>query len=272
MDTILIAVTALALAMAAGMAIVVATLLRQERARSDARVAALGELAADPLVDRPARRPDAPVLHRPSIAPPMSVPARPASPLAASAPSASTPRPIDDLEIRPAVNGISELFAQTDRPSPWGRRVAVIGCLAAIGLAIGFALVSGTSRPAATPAPTAAQQAPQLDAVPLELLSLGHEQDGQRLAITGLVKNPRAGAPLSHVVATAILFGPDGAFLSSSRSPLDFTTLVPGQESPFVVNIPVSSQVSRYRVGFRTEDGRVIAHVDKRSPDALAQK
>jgi len=262
MDTILIAVTALALAMAAGMAIVVATLLRQERARSDARVAALGELAADPLVDRPARRPDAAVVHRPSIAPPMSIPARPAS----------APRPIDDLEIRPAVNGMSELFAETDRPSPWGPRFAVIGCLAAIGLAIGFALISGTSRPAATPAPTAAQQAPQLDTPPLELLSLGHEQDARRLAITGLVKNPRAGAPLSHVVATAILFGPDGAFLSSSRSPLDFTTLVPGQESPFVVNIPVSGQVSRYRVGFRTEDGRVIAHVDKRSPEALAQK
>ena len=86
------------------------------------------------------------------------------------------------------------------------------------------------------------------------------------------MKNPRAGAPLAHVVATAVLFGPDGAFLSSSRAPLDFTTLEPGQESPFVVSIPVSGQVSRYRVGFRTEDGRVIAHVDKRSPDALAQK
>jgi hypothetical protein len=30
--------------------------------------------------------------------------------------------------------------------------------------------------------------------------------------------------------------------------------------------------VARYRVGFRTEDGRVITHVDKRGPDALAQK
>jgi hypothetical protein len=30
--------------------------------------------------------------------------------------------------------------------------------------------------------------------------------------------------------------------------------------------------VARYRVGFRTEDGRVIAHVDRRTPEALAQK
>jgi len=266
MDTILIAVTALALAMAAGMAIVVATLLRQERARSEARVAALGELAADAVVDPPLRRPDAATLRRPSIAPPMTVSAR-----QVSTPVASAPRAIDDLEIRPAVNGVSELFAENHRPSPWGPRFAVIGCLAAIVLAIGFALVSGNSRPAATAAPTA-HQAPPLGTAPLELLTLRHEQDAQRLAITGLVKNPRAGAPLSHVVATAVLFGPDGAVLSSSRAPLDFTMLGPGGESPFVVSVPVSGQVSRYRVGFRTEDGRVIAHVDRRSPDALAQK
>ena len=278
MDTILIAVTALALAMAAGMAIVVATLLRQERARSEARVAALGEMAAG-AGEPPARHPEAAVMRHPSIAPRVPAPARAVSEHAASAPTLSAPRAtvrapraIDDLEIRPAASGASELFAETDRPSPWGPRVAVIGCLAAIVLAIGFAVVWGTSRPSATPAQPIVQGAAQLDAVPLELLVLRHEQDAERLAITGLVKNPRTGAPLAHVVATAFLFGPDGAFLSSSRAPLDFTTLAPGQESPFVVRVPVMGQVSRYRVGFRTEDGRVIAHVDKRSPDALAQK
>lgn len=271
MDTILIAVTALALAMAAGMAMVVATLLRQERARSEARVAALGEMAAD-AIDPPARHPEAAMLRRPSIAPRVSSPARVGTAPAASVSTVFAPRAIDDLEIRPAVSGPSELFAETDRPSPWGPRIAVIGCLAGIVLAIGLAVVSGKSRLSATPAQTTAQGTAQLDAVPLELLVLRHEQDAARLAITGLVKNPRTGAPLAHVVATAFLFGPDGAFLSSSRAPLDFTTLAPGQESPFVVSVPVSGQVSRYRVGFRTEDGRVIAHVDKRSPDALAQK
>jgi hypothetical protein len=267
MDTILIAVTALALAMAAGMAIVVATLLRQERARSEARVAVLGEMAADAIDPTPARHADAASVRHPSIAPPMSLPSRAASAAAA----VSVPRTIDDLEIRPAVNGMSDLFAEPHRSSPWGPRFAVIGGLAAIVFAIGFAAISGKSRPAATPPHSTAVEA-QLDVVPLELLSLRHAQDAQRLAITGLVKNPRGGAPLSHVVATAFLYGPDGAVLSNSRAPLDFTTLVPGEESPFVVTVPVSGQVSRYRVGFRTEDGRVIAHVDKRSPDALAQK
>ena len=82
----------------------------------------------------------------------------------------------------------------------------------------------------------------------------------------------RATAPLSRVVATAFLFGPDGTFLTSSRAPLDFTTLAPGVESPFVVSVPVSGAVSRYRVGFRTDDGRVISHVDRRAPESLAQK
>jgi hypothetical protein len=111
-----------------------------------------------------------------------------------------------------------------------------------------------------------------LDSPPLELVSLQHTREAQRLVITGLVQNPRSGGAISHVVATAFLFGPDGAFLTSSRAPLDFTTLSPGDESAFVINIPVTVPVARYRVGFRTEDGRVIEHVDKRVPDALAQK
>jgi hypothetical protein len=36
--------------------------------------------------------------------------------------------------------------------------------------------------------------------------------------------------------------------------------------------VPVKGPVARYRVGFRTEDGRVLPHVDRRGPDALAQK
>jgi hypothetical protein len=39
-----------------------------------------------------------------------------------------------------------------------------------------------------------------------------------------------------------------------------------------VVSVPVNGAVSRYRVGFRTDDGRVISHVDRRTPESLAQK
>jgi hypothetical protein len=187
--------------------------------------------------------------------------------------------PLADFDLRPAdqaVAGVSQLFVQAEPRSPWGRRAAVAGALSATVLVIGFAAASA-SRPAALVTNGSAASAPESSvpapgAVPLELLSLHHVQEPERLVITGVVQNPRRGAALSRLVATAFLFGPDGTFLTSQRAPLDFTTLTPGMESPFVVAVPVTGTVARYRVGFRTEDGRVIAHIDRRTPEALAQK
>lgn len=263
------AVTALSLAMAIGMAMVVAKLLREDRARSGARVAALVAMAAEP-VPRPQRPAAAPAPRRAATPASLAPPARrPAATLRVD--------DADDLEIRPAAPGaagVAELFAERDQPSPWGRRVAVIGTLAAVGAAIIFAAgARGPREPSAGPAIVAVRSTPPAaEIAPLELRSLHHTEEALRFVVTGAVHNPRGGAPLSGVVATAFVFGSDGAFLSSSRAPVDFTTLAPGDESPFVVTVPVSGRVSRYRVGFRTEDGRVIAHVDTREPDALASK
>src|SRR6185312_13682577 len=167
-------------------------------------------------------------------------------------------------------------ISRSNRPSPsspWGRRFVVIGCLAALVLAVGMTLVFSRARSSSTAAGTnVAQGAPAATGSPLELLSLHYSQEADRLVVSGTVQNPRGATPVSHVVATAFVFGPNGAFLSSGRAPLDFITLTPGEESPFVVNVPVNGQVTRYRVGFRTEDGRVLPHVDKRTPEALAQK
>jgi hypothetical protein len=98
----------------------------------------------------------------------------------------------------------------------------------------------------------------------LELRSLRDSRDAASLKITGLVQNPRRGAPLSRVTVTAYAFDDKGSFLASGRAPIDVTALAPGDESPFVVSVPVTDAVARYRIGFRGEDGRVIAHVDKR--------
>jgi hypothetical protein len=264
MDTLLIGVTAVSLAMAVGLAMVVLKLVRDDRRRSEARVLALSAMSAAPDV-RPQR----------SAAPDPA----PAGPRPRPVAEATTARVhthaarLDDLEIRRAepVASVGDLFAEKYQPSPWGRRVAVSGVLAAAIAAIGFLAVSSRNgKVAPAPAPAASQTAPAADPLPLELLSLRHLQQAQTLTVTGLVQNPRAGAPLSGIVATAFVFGPDGTFLSSSRAPLDFTTLRPGDESPFVVTVPVTGVVSRYRIGFRAEDGRVIAHVDKRAPDAVA--
>ena len=274
MDRVLLTVTVLSLAMAMAMAFIVAKLMREERARSEARVNALTTMALLPAAVPPVVPSQAVAETPAAVRPPGRLVARAAYVEHARVERASS---ADDLDLRPAaesVAGVSHLFEEAAAPSPWGRRFAVIGALAAVVIAVAFVLGSTHSSVTASPtAGAAAQQPPPvLESAPLELVALRHTQEAERLVITGLVQNPRGGVRMSHVVATAFLFGPDGAFLTSSRAPLDFTTLSPGDESPFVVNVPVTGQVARYRIGFRTEDGRVIEHVDKRAPDALAQK
>jgi len=284
MDTILIAVTVVALAMTATMAVILVTALRQERARSEARVAALSAMAADAVDDRQElprqgfstrelshQEPSRPEQPRPqAVAPPLA-------PAFSPVQLFSEPRVVDDvdhvddLEIRPGVSGVSNLFSEPEQASPWGRRFVVIGCLAALVVAIGLTLAFTGSRPSSVGTGSVTQVS-TTSGSPLELLSLRYTRESDRLVITGLVQNPRAAAPISRVVATAFVFGKDGTFLSSGRAPLDFVTLTPGEESPFVVNVPVTGQVTRYRVGFRAEDGRVLPHVDRRAPEALAQK
>ena len=100
---------------------------------------------------------------------------------------------------------------------------------------------------------------------PLELLSLKHGTDESgAFVVTGLVQNPIEGAPLRDVVATVYLFDQQGRYFASGRARLDVPTLGAGDESPFVVKIPNAAAVGRYRVGFRLDDGGVVAHVDRR--------
>ena len=292
MNIILIVVTAFALTMAAGMAVVVVMMLRHERARSDARIEALSALAAEtvPADAEPARASThfaveqvaqwrAAVRPSPESSSPLESAHRPprivgAEPIAIHETTSSESDDIDDFEIRPPVAGVADLFAEPERPSPWANRLVAIGCFAAIVVAIGLGLTTFGSRnvPGSETTSTTAAAKAKADAVPLELLALRHTQEPDRIVITGLVQNPRTAAPIAHVAATVFVFGPDGAFLSSNQAPLDYTTLTPGGESQFVVSVPVTRQVTRYRVGFRTEDGQVLPHVDKRGPDAIAQK
>lgn len=228
MDFVLVSITALSLILALAMGVVLFTVLREDRQRSEARVAALAAASAKfdlPLATRDAELP--------------------------REPDQSVPAPND-------------LFAVSAEPSPWRRRLGVAAALAVVFGAVGYVLL-----PARTAAPSAAAAASQ--AVPLELLTLSHTQQPAGLTISGTVYNPRGATPVSQVFAAAVLFGPDGNFLTSARAPLDFTTLRPGDESPFVVTIPVAGVVSRYRVGFRAADGSVIAHVDRRAGATAAQ-
>jgi hypothetical protein len=257
MDTTLVGVTLLSMAMAIGLSVVVWRLLRDERRRSEARVAALIDMAAQ--ASEPAKFVRTPVKSAPV---PRDVP-----------PATLTSRSLD-LPLRESSAAISAtpLFSEPERSSPWRGRAVIMGGLALAAAAVLlFALAardrgrieqrSAASR-ASAPAPTAMP--------PLELLSLRDTRDGASLTIAGLVQNPRGGQALKRVTVTAFAFDRNGAFLASGQALLDITSLAPGDESPFVVAVRVSGDVARYRIGFRGEDGQVIAHFDKRQQGTVA--
>jgi hypothetical protein len=260
MDIVLMVVTGISLALAAGMGVLLARMVRVERLRSDARVQLLEELAVGGASVQTEVAPlhEAPV---PSFLQSTKTVAAPRS-----EPAAKTRRTVVDLPLRDEptahveVDGVHELFQDEHEPSPWPRRFAVIGSLAAVlTLAVlGWNQVRESSGTSDTQSAAAAE-------LPLELLSLRHAREGNTLTVTGLVQNPKGAAALSNVQATLFVFGPGGTFITSGRAPLDFTSLTAGDESPFVIRVPVSSDVARYRVGFRGPDDRVVAHVDRRA-------
>lgn len=220
MDTILVAVTVLAVAMAIAMGVMLARTMREERRRSDARVALLSEVAAEPAANAPVH------VHA------------------------------------------ADLFHVDPEPSPWPQRFAVI---AAMTVVLGVAVVAMKSA-IGTPATARASASAPVSASPLELLSLRHAQENGTLTITGLVQNPRTSGQVTGVEATVLVFDSGGAMVTSGRAPLDFTTLGAGDESPFVIRVPVQGAVARYRVGFRGADGRVLGHVDRRNSESIAQR
>jgi len=274
MENVLLLITVVSAALTAGLAAALTKVLGDERRRSEARVALLRDLSTAQEV-APARL--APVRPTPArhVAPAADSLRRPPQPAPAPAPVPVRPGSISDLEIRPAagVAGVGDLFQAPERTSPWRTRalaIAVMGAVVVVG-----AMVGRLRSPAPSPQPAAARTAtppPVGSARPIELMSLNHTRHEDTLTISGLVQNPRGAAPLLHVTATALLLGPGGAFLTSGRAPLDFSSVGPGEESPFVITVPLTGEVERYRIAFRSEDGQVLAHVDRRGPEAIARK
>lgn len=257
MDTTLIGVTLLSMTMAAGLSVIVWRMLRVERRRSDARVMALAELAAN--------EPAAHVVHQPRVSYPEPQPAR--ERVAPTPARAATPEH-DHTPVAGAA-----LFAEPEAASsPWGTRIAVMSGLAlAIAAIVLFALAARERATQYAAEPSTRSVATTMSATPgLELLSLHDTRQPGTLTITGLVQNPPNGAMLTRVSVTAFAFDESGGFLASGRALLDITALAPGDESPFVVTVPVADNVARYRIGFRGDDGRVISHIDRRQQGAVA--
>ena len=109
-------------------------------------------------------------------------------------------------------------------------------------VAAALALIVATSRAGQSVSEPVAAQARLPDAglttraaaesVPLELMALTHEREGDGIIVRGVVRNPATGVDQDRVAAVVFVFTRDGAFLASGRSALAVPVLAPGAETP----------------------------------------
>jgi hypothetical protein len=172
-----------------------------------------------------------------------------------------------DLPLRPAAE--PRMFAGTiegrgQSESRLGLALAV-GAFVLASLAAAVIMFTGES-PAVTTTGAAPHDAaqPARAAVPLELVALTHERDGNQLTVRGIVRNPATGSEMAHLAAVVSVFDGGGGLMTSGRAAVASPALIPGGESPFVVTVTANGDVARYRVSFRSDD-HAVAHVDKRS-------
>ena len=140
----------------------------------------------------------------------------------------------------------------------------------AIATAIGAMLLIGGGTVLRNDGEAAGQTAAGHDVRALELVSMRYTREGRTLTVTGLVRNPPAGAPLSEVAALVFAFDRSGEFVASGRGTLDLPLLQPGEEAPFTVTVTDVADIGRYRVSFRTPAGP-LRHVDRRAARQLAR-
>src|SRR5262245_5390916 len=140
---------------------------------------------------------------------------------------------------------------------------AAVGIVMTLTVIVVVAMASHDA-PASAPRTGSAASA-SADAAPaLELTSMRHTRQGDSLVVTGLVRNRQRSQEVNGITAVVFAFGKDGAFIGSGRAPLDLSTLRPGDEASFVVNVPGGAEIQRYRVTFRTDRG-VVRHLDRRA-------
>jgi hypothetical protein len=290
MDIILLGITVVALVVAFVMSTAAWRLMREEKKRSAARVAALSvaatsaspareSFAGQPLSEFASENREKPLVKAPWSAPrivPAPVVPAPAPPPAVELPlhqpaRHESARSGDVLDARedhgaPIITHASGFLGATEVPREDGGRQKSLA-FAAMFL---FVILSGglvwmMAGPRGT---TPVAVGPNS---PLELVSLSHARQDKKLAVSGLVRNPASGKPVEHLSAVVFLFDRMGTFVTSSRANVDFLKLGAGDESPFVVSLDAPPTVSRYRVSFRTDDG-IVPHIDRRSDPVSIQE
>lgn len=233
MDTLLLGITVISLAVALVMSVTTWRLMRDEKRRTAARIAALSA-AADDAVPFP------------------EVPLAPPEPVEQVKRTPWKPAPFEPTQATGFLGSTQIERSGSNRQ----RGLAIATVVFFIVITGGFlSMTSGSDSAPATAATSSGS--------PLELVSLSHARQSGKLAVSGLVRNPVAGKPVERLSAVVFLFDRAGTFVTSSKAGVDFLKLGAGDESPFVVSIDAPASVARYRVSFRTDDG-VVPHIDRR--------
>jgi hypothetical protein len=260
MDILLLGITVVSLVTALVMSVTAWRLMRDEKQRSAARIAALSAASAD----------DAEPMELPIVAPKKIEKA----PWNRAPFDSRESADADSLSLRVAPGAPSDapaphasvfLGAITEERTSGGRQRSLAIAAVALFVVLSGGLVWMMAGPEGTTPVAVGPNAP------LELVSLSHSRQDDKLAVSGLVRNPASGQPVEKLSAVVFLFDRMGTFVTSSRAHVDFLKLGAGDESPFVVSIDAPATVSRYRVSFRTDDG-VVPHIDRRgeSPAPMA--
>ena len=266
MSVLLLIVTILSLAIALATSAIAWRVVRDERQRSAARVAALEtDIYAGISADGPPQVVPRPRLQtRAAIAPSRS----------AVATVYSREPEVPDLQLRPERPSSVDLFAaQVTRTR--SRLSAIIalalfitGCAAAVAVVLGSASRERVESPRTTTVASTAETATGTEAVvqaaPLELVALGQEREADRLTVRGVVRNPQSGQEGRNIAVVVFVFGHGGESVATGRAPIAAAVLAPGAESTFLVVVPGVSDVERYRVSFKSDD-RIVPHIDRRS-------
>ena len=266
MDMLLLGITVVSLIVAFIMSVTAMRLARDEKKRSAARVAALSVAASDEV-----RTPFEP---KPLVKAPWSAPKVVPAPISVT--SAPAELPLNAPRVQPeryetpephlrqgygeqavVTHSSGFLGASEIQREDGGRQKTLAFAAVVMFFVLSGGLVWMMSGPRGT---TAQAMGPN---APLELVSLTHQRQDNKLAVSGLVRNPLSGKPVEKLSAVVFLFDRTGTFVTSSRAQVDFLKLGAGDESPFVVSLDAPQTVARYRVSFRTDEG-IVPHIDRR--------
>ena len=249
MEFALASVTLLSLLMTVAMAVVTWRLVREERRRSAARLAALtSELES----------------HHTTVA---EIPLRPVR--RAPAPPQSAPSQCDvTIHEQPTLltgsgaktGGI--FGAPIESTSGFLSRFAALGVAGALLIAVVSAAIFAFPDSDRDETETSGRR------VPVELLVLDHDTEDGFLAISGSVRNPADGTDTERLAVIAMAFDRDGAMVASGRAPVGSDVLLPGGEASFEISLP-ADRVNRYRISFLMNE-TTVPHIDRRAVAAPA--